>query len=169
MHAVIVRNERAGDEAAIRRVNDAAFGQSDESRIVDSIRRTRNDVISLVAVSGDAIVGHILFTPVAVESADADELVMGLGPLAVQPEFQRMGIGSRLVREGLQACTRAGCGALVVVGHSEYYPRFGFRPASTYGLRCEYDVADDVFMAMELVPGALAQSRGLVRYVPEFR
>jgi putative acetyltransferase len=93
---------------------------------------------------------------------------MGLAPLAVSPQLQNQGIGSRLVRDGLQACVRDGCHAVVVVGHPAFYPRFGFRPGSSYGLRCEYPVADDVFMAVELVPGALAGVNGLVRYVSEF-
>ena len=169
MHDVTIRSEQPGDEAAIRGVNEAAFGQADESRIVDAIRLAARDRISLVAVSGGGIVGHILFTPVDTESSASDASVMGLGPMSVKPELQRGGIGSRLVRDGLEACRTAGCRAVVVLGHPEFYPRFGFRPASTYGLRCEYDVADDVFMAVELVPGALAQRSGLVRYLPEFR
>ena len=163
-----LRSEQPGDEAAIARVNDAAFGQADESRIIDAIRQAGRSNISLVAVDGSEVVGHILFTPVVVESAEPPVGVMGLGPMAVLPALQRQGIGTRLVREGLRRCAQTGCEAVVVVGHPKFYPRFGFRPASAFGLRCEYPVPDDVFMAVELVSGALAGCRGLVRYLSEF-
>jgi putative acetyltransferase len=168
MSPVHVRAEQPGDEVAIARVNDAAFGQADESRIIDAIRQAGRSNISLVALAGSEVVGHILFTPVAVESLDSTVRAMGLGPMAVLPALQRQGIGSRLVQEGLGECARTGCQAVVVVGHPEFYPRFGFRPASAYGLRCEYAVPDDVFMAVELVPVALAGRSGLVRYLSEF-
>jgi putative acetyltransferase len=164
-----VRPERAGDEVAIARVHDAAFGRADESRIVDAIRRAGRSNVSLVAADGSGVVGHILLTPVVVESAQATVGVMGLGPMAVLPALQRKGVGSQLVREGLQACARTGCRAVVVVGHPEFYPRFGFRAASAYGLRCEYPVPDEVFMAVELAPGVLEGCSGLVRYLREFR
>ena len=163
-----VRPERAGDEAAIRHVNDEAFGQADESRIVDAVRRAEHRAISLVALDGSRIVGHILFTPVSIESNESDVSAVGLGPVAVLPELQRQGIGTTLVNAGLQACAREGCQVVVVVGHPEFYPRFGFRPASRNGLRSEYDVPDDVFMVAELEAGALGRCKGLVRYVSEF-
>lgn len=163
-----VRAELPGDEVAIARVNDAAFNQADESRIIEAIRQAGHSNISLVALGGSEVVGHILFTPVVVESVESGARVMGLGPMSVLPALQRQGIGSRLVQEGLGECARTGCQAVVVVGHPEFYPRFGFRPASPYGLRCEYSVPDDVFMALELVPGVLAGCSGLVRYLSEF-
>ena len=161
-----MRPERPGDEVAIARVNDAAFGQADESRMIEAIRVAQHDRISLVATIGSEVVAHIMFTPVVVESAQVT--VMGLAPLAVLPAFQRQGIGSQLVQEGLARCLQSGCQAVVVVGHAEYYPRFGFRSGRSFGLRCEYSVPDDVFMAVELVPGGLAACSGLVRYLPEF-
>ena len=95
-------------------------------------------------------------------------MVMGLAPMAVLPERQRQGIGSALVREGLSAIERMGADAVVVLGHPAYYPRFGFKPAATYGLRSEYDVPDDVFMALELRPGVLEDIKGKVKYAPAF-
>jgi len=165
---IIVRPERPGDEAAIARVNDEAFGQADESRIVAAVRRNGHAAISLVAVSAGAIVGHILFTPVSLEPGDATFQGLGLGPMAVAPTLQRRGIGSELVTAGLVECAKAGCDVVVVVGHPEFYPRFGFRRGSAYDLRCEFDVPDEVFMAAELRPGALAGRRGVVRYLSEF-
>jgi putative acetyltransferase len=84
------------------------------------------------------------------------------------PGRQKQGIGSRLVEAGLDECRRAGFDVVVVLGHPEYYPRFGFRPASIFGLRSEYDVPDPVFMAMELTPGAAMGVQGLVRYHEAF-
>lgn len=103
----------------------------------------------------------------AVDPAREAQLVMGLGPMAVAPAFQRRGIGSLLVRAGLQECASRGCDAVVVLGHPEFYPRFRFRPASAFQLRCEFDVPDEAFMALELRPGSIARG-GLVRYRPEF-
>ena len=93
---------------------------------------------------------------------------MGLGPMAVVRASQRQGIGSALVRDGLDACKRIGVSAVVVIGRPTYYPRFGFMPASGFGLHCQYDVPDDVFMAAELDSGALNGAAGMVRYHPVF-
>lgn len=166
--ATIVRPEQPGDGEAVAHVNDAAFGQAVESRLVDALRRGGHAAISLVAVAGADIVGHILFTPVTIDAPGPALGALGLGPMSVLPERQRRGIGSRLVAAGLDACRRAGCQVVVVLGHPEFYPRFGFRPACGLGLRSEYAVPDDVFMALELTPGALAGRCGLVRYLPEF-
>ena len=165
---IVVRPEQPGDEAGIRRVNDQAFGQRDESQIVDAVRAAGGFPISLVAVHGSTIVGHILFTPVSIESNGLRPRASGLGPMAVSPDVQRQGIGSRLVESGLQECRRLGYQVVVVIGHPQYYPRFGFRPGRTFGLRSEFDVPDEVFMVLELTPGALGDAGGVVRYLPEF-
>ena len=167
--SVQVRRERQGDEEAIARVHVRAFGQLTESRIVAAVRQAGRGVISLAAVDDSAIVGHILFTPVTIDSPGPPISALGLGPMAVLPEFQRRGIGSRLVEAGLEACALTGCQVVAVVGHPEYYPRFGFRPGVTYGLRCEFAVPDDVFMIAELTTDALTGRDGIVRYTPEFR
>ena len=88
--------------------------------------------------------------------------------MAVLPEYQRKGIGSQLVRAGLEACRYQGYGLVVVVGHPAFYPRFGFMPASAEGLECEHSVRPEAFMVIELEAGALAHARGVVRYRPEF-
>jgi putative acetyltransferase len=162
-----VRSESDVDRAAIRAVNEAAFGSPVEADIIDALRAKGVELVSLVADRDGAILGHILFSPVSLAGHDALEL-MGLGPMAVLPREQRKGIGSALVREGLRQCRQLGAQAVVVVGHPQYYPRFGFAPASRYGIRCEYDVPDDVFMIAELETGALRNASGLVRYDSAF-
>jgi putative acetyltransferase len=165
---VMIRGEASEDRLAIHRVNALAFERPNEARLVDALRDAACPCISLVAVDGERVVGHILFTPVAVESASGTWMALGLAPMAVLPECQRQGIGSRLVREGLVGCARQGHLVVVVLGHPHYYPRFGFVPAVPKGLRCEYPVPDEVFMVAELVPGALKGRSGLVTYRREF-
>ena len=165
-----IRRETSADVDAIRRVNELAFGQPAEARLVDALREAATPFLSLVADDGGEIVGHICFTPVVIEHEGGGTAnILGLAPMAVLPERQNQGIGSQLVRAGLDACRDAGYGALVVLGHPDYYPRFGFEPAARRGLRSEYDVPEPVFMVAELVPGAAAGLRGLARYHEAFR
>ncbi len=169
MENVVTRREAPEDFAAVREVNERAFGQPEEAGIIDRLRSRGKVLLSLVAVREDRVVGHILFTRVFVESGEEGFTAVGLGPMAILPELQKQGIGSLLVREGLDACRQEGHEAVVLVGHPEYYPRFGFVPASRYGLTCEFEVPNEVFMAVELREGALAGRTGRVRYEPEFR
>ena len=163
-----IRPERSADVAAIRAVNERAFGQPDEAALVDAVRARGERRISLVAVDGARLVGHILFTPVTIGEPDQVHEAAGLAPLAVDPDHQRRGIGSRLVARGLDRCRECGYRIAVVLGHPAYYPRFGFVPARRHGIRFELDVPDDVFMVIELEPGALDGCTGVARYAPEF-
>ena len=166
---IAVREERPEDAGAIHAVNAAAFDTLAEATLVGRLREQASPIVSLVAVDG-AICGHILFSPVTIvgRTGGAGDALMGLAPMAVHPSRQRQGIGSALVGAGLEACARIGIEAVVVLGHAQYYPRFGFRPASRLGLKSEYDVPDEVFMAMELKAGSLAGKSGTVRYHPVF-
>jgi putative acetyltransferase len=163
-----VRAEKPEDADAVRRVNVAAFGRESEANLVEQLRGV-TATFSFVAVESEQIVGHIFFSPVAIEGTCAsDLLVLGLAPVAVLPDYQRQGIGSLLIRYGLEECTRLGCKAVVVLGHSEYYPRFEFTPAKEKGLGCEYTVPDEAFMVLELERGALEDCVGTVKYRREF-
>jgi putative acetyltransferase len=165
---MIIRTEKPEDLAAIRRVNEQAFGRASEADLVDALRRNGKVMVSLVAEADGRIVGHILFSPATIESG-GDRLVgAGLAPLAVLPEWQNRGIGSLLVKHGLAHCREAGQRFAVVLGHPDYYPRFGFIPASRFNLKCEYEVPDEVFMALELRVGGLQAGAGVVEYQPEF-
>jgi putative acetyltransferase len=158
-----IRPEREQDQAAVYRLNSAAFATDAEARLVDSLRKLASPIVSLVAIVNNRVTGHILFSPVQ-HSENKDALVMGLAPMAVAEAARNQGIGSALVAAGIAACARLGAGAIVVLGHPGYYPRFGFTPASDYGLECEYDVPDEAFMAMELTPQFLASKPGTIKY-----
>jgi putative acetyltransferase len=163
---IAVRFERSGDEPGVRETNELAFGTPLEARLVDTLRGS-TDYLSLVATIDGLVVGHILFTPVTIEPA-VDRRLAGLAPMAVRPEHQRSGIGGQLIRAGLEECRRHGYAAVVVLGHPEYYPRFGFAPAHTFGLACEFPSPPEAFMAIELEPDALSGIRGLARYLRQF-
>lgn len=148
-------------------MNKAAFESAAEAELVALLRRQARPVISLVAENDGVIVGHIMFSPVLL--ARRPELkIMGLGPMAVSPQQQRKGVGSALVRAGLDECKKLGFSAVVVLGHPDYYPRFGFTPAAHFGLGCDYEAPDEAFMAIELQTGGLDGACGKVRYHAAF-
>jgi putative acetyltransferase len=163
-----VRPEKPEEIEVIHRVNVAAFGRESEADLVDRLRGAAS-TFSFVAVEFEQIVGHIFFSPVAIEGECADDLlVLGLAPVAVLPDYQRQGIGSLLIQHGLKEFARLGFKAVVVLGSPKYYPRFGFIPAKAKGLRCEYPVPDEAFMVLELESGGLKGCVGMVKYLPEF-
>jgi putative acetyltransferase len=162
-----IRDERPADVTSIGRVVGEAFGTDLEARLVDLLRERDKHLISLVAVNGDDICGHILFSAVTIADAPSNLQAIGLAPVAVRPQLQRTGIGSALVREGLDRCRRAHYGLVVVLGNPAYYSRFGFRAANMFGLENEYG-ANEEFMVLELEQGTLALAKGMVRYAPEF-
>lgn len=162
-----IRQENEGDELAIQAVNESAFETSEEARLVATLREQAQPLVSLVAEDGGEIIGHIMFSPVALDGHH--ELnIMGLAPMAVIPERQRQGVGSALVREGLEECKKLGFGAVVVLGHADYYPRFGFVPSVQYGIKSEYDVPENVFMVLELRSGYLDGVTGTIKYHAAF-
>jgi putative acetyltransferase len=167
---MIIRPEQPDDYAAIDTVNQAAFGRDNEARLIRTLRQEQayDPNLSLVAVCNGQIAGHILFTPVHIDSQNAPVPAVALAPVAVLPALQGRGIGGALIREGIEACRRADHGIVIVLGHAKYYPRFGFGPASRYAIQCPFPVPDDVFMAQALTPGALDNAAGVVRYPAPF-
>ncbi|MDH5468300.1 MAG: N-acetyltransferase [Candidatus Aminicenantes bacterium] len=165
-----IRPETEEDFTKITEVNDLAFGQKNEGILVERLRETERFVseLSLVAELEGKIVGYILFYPVTILSADSEFLSLSLGPMAVIPELQRLGIGSQLVSEGLHAVKRLGHRSVIVLGHPEYYPRFGFKPASRWNIKAPFDAPDEAFMALELVDNELTGKSGAVEYPEEF-
>lgn len=160
-----VRDERPEDVAAIRALHELAFGQREEAVLVDALRDHGAATLSLVADRGGEVVGHVLYSPVTI--GDALEGA-GLGPVSVLPRHQGRGIGSLLIRAGNERLERAGSPFIVVLGHVAYYPRFGFRPASERGVRCEWKVPGDAFMLLVLDERRMRGASGTARYRPEF-
>ena len=164
------RAEQPDDCAGIDGVHRLAFGQEDEARLVRKLRAAHGFdlTLSLVAVRDGELVGHILFSPIRIEGEGGDVPALALAPMAVLPAWQRRGVGSVLVHEGLAASRQAGHCIVVVVGHADYYPRFGFTPAGRRNLRLPFASPDAAFMALALMPGALKGLDGAIRYSPPF-
>lgn len=196
---VTIREEQSVDAQQIWSVNHRAFGGTEEAGLVGKLRQSCTNKISLVAVSNDQIVGHILFTPleiiprcssrrldlginpnsprefltrftpVTIQAKEKIITGMGLAPMAVLPEFQRQGIGSKLVKAGLELIEKAKYTFVIVLGHPAYYPRFGFVPASRYKIGCENEnIPDEAFMILVLSRETLDGVSGVAKYRPEF-
>ena len=164
---MLIQTEEEVDWAAVYALNAAAFETPVEANLVDALRQQARPVVSLVAEDNQTVVGHIMFSPVSL-AGHSGVKIMGLAPIAVAPDHQRKGIGSALVPAGLERCKRLGFGAVVVLGHPEYYPRFGFLPSSCFGIGCEYEVPEEAFMVMELQPGYLRGTSGTIKYHAAF-
>ena len=165
---MLIRNEEDSDWMAVHALNASAFESPVEANLVDTLRAQARPVVSLVAEDNNAVVGHIMFSPAAL-SGHPDLKIMGLAPMAVAAAHQNQGIGSALVRAGLQRCKELGFGAVVVLGHPAYYPRFGFSPATRFGIHCEFDAPEEAFMVLELQPGYLRGQSGTIEYHPAFK
>lgn len=165
----IIREEAPDDIPAVRALNEAAFGQPVEADIVDALRAECRSAVSLVAEDDGQIVGHIFFSPVVISDDMETVRGMGLAPMAVLPECQRRGIGSVLVRDGIEALRRRGCPFIIVLGHPKFYSKFGFMPASRRGVFCQWDgVPDEAFMILVLDKSVMAGAGGTARYREEF-
>jgi putative acetyltransferase len=168
---VVIREETQADFPAIHQLNTAAFGQEQEANLVDLLRNSAAFVpgLSLVAAAGDKIVGHILFTKIRIKDQQGKQHEsLALAPMAVVPELQKHGIGGQLVQSGLAKARTLGYASVIVLGHEHYYPRFGFVPANRWNILPPFEVPENVFMAIELVPGGLTGISGTVEYPKEF-
>jgi putative acetyltransferase len=167
MTAISVRNAQPDDAEMVRRVHTSAFGSHVEADLVEQLTEDGQAAISLVAVIEGQVVGHVLFSPLEVTGTVQPIRALALAPLAVLPEWQRRGIGSRLVIEGIESSVAAGIDAIIVLGHPEYYRRFGSSAQIAECLRAPY--SGPAFMALELTPGAVTSAAGaLVRYPGAF-
>jgi putative acetyltransferase len=165
---MIIRREKPSDIPLINQLNTLAFGRTAEAELVDLLRANGHVTLSLIAEE-DQIVGHVLFSPVCIHTRGGPVRAQGLGPVAVRPEAQRRGIGSTLIRGGIELMRQAGHSILVVEGSPLYYSRFGFQDASLWGIRCEFSPPPGCFMVASLAPGALEGVQGVVHYSPEFQ
>lgn len=168
----IIRQEKSGDYSEIREINLRAFeNEENEARLVELIRDSEQFIpeLSLVAVKDDGeVVGHILFSIINLVTKQGNVPTLGLAPMAVKPDYQNSGIGTALVYEGLRVCKDLGYKHVFVLGHPNFYPRFGFSPASQFEIDSPFPVPDEVFMALEIKKGSLAGLQGRIEYPPAF-
>ena len=164
-----IRKEEEKDHKQIYEVNKLAFQQENESKLIEKIRKSENFIpeLSIVAEIDNRIVGHILFSKIKI-IGDSDYESLALAPMAVIPEFQKRGIGSELIKKGIDKAKELGFDSIIVLGHKEYYPKFGFQRASKWNIKCPFEVPDDVFMAIELTEKAFEGKAGTVEYPDEF-
>jgi putative acetyltransferase len=165
--SVRIRGEAVEDQGAIRQVNRLAFGREDEARLVDALRDGGYVRVSLVAERDRQVVGHILFSDLPIITGSGSVPALALAPMAVMPDLQRQGIGSALVRRGLELCRERDHRIVIVLGHVDFYPRFGFSSKLAQPLQSPFS-GHESFMALELVKGALDRVRGRVTYPPPF-
>jgi len=163
---VEIRTETGADLAAVGEVNRLAFGREAEARLVDDLRDGGYARLSLVAEEEGRLVGHVMFSEAVIRTDGGEVGALALGPVGVIPERQGRGVGSALIREGLDRCAREGHRIVVLLGHPGYYPRFGFSAERAENLSSPY--AGDAFMALELAPGALSRLVGEFEFAPPF-
>jgi putative acetyltransferase len=166
---ILIREEKEKDRKEIYKVNKLAVGQENESILIDKIREGENFIpgLSLIAESKGRLVGHILLSKIKITGSSVFDTLI-LAPLAVIPAFQKKGIGSRLVKRSVFKAKELGFNSIIVVGHKEYYPRFGFEKASKWNLKCPFRVPDEAFMAIELTKKALEDKAGTIEFPDEF-
>ena len=163
-----IRAERDSDQLAVFEVNREVFDTDTEARLVDALREEASPVPSFVAEQAGIIVGHIFFSPLTVDGKGGGVELMGLAPMAVREKSQRKGIGRQLIERGLDECRKAGARLVFVLGHPDYYPRFGFQPVAPLGLHYTDPKLNICFFVKELEPGALRGVTGTVAYHPAF-
>lgn len=168
---VIIEPEQKKDYNSITKIHDLAFGQPSEGKMVIALRKNPHYIskLSLVARYNNSIIGHVLFFPIDIKTASKTCSTLSLAPMAVHPDFQNKGIGGRLIEKGFEAAIELGFKSVIVVGHPNYYPRFGFKPASKWGISLPFDVPDEAFLAIELENGSLKNCKGLIEYPDEYK
>jgi len=169
MKDIKIREEIFQDIEAIRAIINQAFSQPQEANIVDKLRANCDGLLSLVALQDEKIIGHILFSPVTIEGSLGILKGMGLAPMALLAQFQRQGVGSELVQAGIESLRKSKCPFIIVLGHPEYYPRFGFERASRYRIKSQWEgVPDQAFMILWLDKTMTNHVSGVAKYRDEF-
>ena len=162
----LIRSEIPSDYKAITLVNNLAFGRTNEGELVSALRYLTdfNPKLSLVAVKGKDIIGHLLFFPIAILAEQETFLSLSLGPIAVHPDHQNRGVGGQLITQGHQNAMELGYSSVILLGHPSYYTRFGYRMATIWGLTNPWGIHNEAFMAVELVEGSLDGKSGMAKY-----
>ncbi|HBE20582.1 MAG TPA: GNAT family N-acetyltransferase [Cyanobacteria bacterium UBA11149] len=163
-----IRGESPLDYTLVGEIYQLAFGRDNEGNLVDSIRKSDRNIpeLSLVAELDGTVVGHILFSYIDLVGAETWRM-LSLAPIAVIPEFQNQGIGSALVQKGLEVAEAMGEFLVIVLGHPQFYPRFGFEPSVIYGIESPFPVPDEVFM-VKWLKSCQGDYRGKVIYPSVF-
>jgi putative acetyltransferase len=167
---IFIRKETPADFESIKEVNNLAFHQIQEGELIENLRKKAEFVpeLSLVAIHKNKIVGHILYFPIIIITEKNVVRTLSLAPMAVLPDYQKKGIGGTLIKAGLEKAKELGFISVVVLGHPEYYPRFGFRKASDWKIKEPFGVPDEVMMVIELKEGALGFGGGLIDFPKEY-
>jgi len=165
---ITIRHENPQDIPQVYSVIERTFKRAAEAKLADKLRRACSDHLSLVAEDNGLIVGHVMFTPVVIDNGKQLK-GMGLAPMSVLPSRQCQGIGTLLVKAGLQILRDNNSPFVIVLGHPDYYPRFGFQPASRYHIKSQWpDVPDEAFMILVLDEKAMRKVSGTARFRDEF-
>jgi putative acetyltransferase len=167
---ITIRKEENRDRRLVSLIYKAAFGQATEADLVETLHKSCPERLALVAEEHGQVVGHILFTPATITTAGDEKITgMGLAPIAVTPDLQGQGIGSRLVTVGLAILKEERCPFVIVLGHPHYYPRFGFVPAEQHHIRCQWpDVPSEAFLILIMDEAAMRGVSGIASYREEF-
>lgn len=170
LNNILIRQEQPGDFPAVFSIHEQAFARTIEAELVNRLRRSNAFVpkLSLVATKDEVLAGHILFTKIKIKNENVEYISLAMAPVSVLPDFQNTGVGSALIRRGLDLAKEIGYTSVIVLGHEHYYPKFGFIPAEKWDIRCPFEVPSSFFMALELQPGSLNSISGMVEYAPEF-
>lgn len=172
---MIIRRETNKDYKEVEKVieesfKSAEFTDNDEHNLVKRLRSSDEFIkeLSLIAEIDNKIIGHILLSKALIKDVNKDIETLALAPLAVLPEYQSNGIGKKLINEAIEKAKSLGYKSIVVLGHENYYPKFGFKKASNYGIKAPFDVPDEAYMVLELLPNALNEVNGVVEYSQAF-
>ncbi len=165
-----IKVETLANFDSIREINKLAFGQPQEAQLIESLRKLENYIpeLSLIAFKDDKAIGHILFFPIYIETEHRKYQTLSLAPMAVLPEHQNKGVGGELIRHGLLQAKTLGFDSVLVLGHPNYYPKFGFKQASKLKIKCPWEVPDEAWMAIELSDGALEGKAGMAVFPKEY-
>jgi len=167
---ITLRKEEAKDFQNIAMVNDVAFGRKAESKLIDTLRNTKEFIpdLSAIAEVDGKVIGHILFYPITINEGEKKHISLALAPMSIIPAFHKKSIGKLLVIYGLQAAKNLGHKSVIVLGHPSYYPKFGFEPASKWNIKSPFPAPDEAFLAIELEKGSLEKVAGTVVYPKAF-
>lgn len=172
---VVIRQEEPADYPTVFNLIEAAFQNepmSDhrEQFLVDRLRKSLAFVpeLSLIAEHEGKIIGHILLTKISIQNGEESYESLALAPVSVLPQYQRQGVGRKLINEAHRRAKTLNFNSVVLLGHQDYYPRFGYETASKYGIKLPFDIPEENCMAIELTPGGLNGVKGVVKYPDEF-